>query len=556
MIKKYIIDKIASRLGIPTSAMAYWHAFNKVAGHLSIGLPDVLMALGANNMLRGFLNRFVIPINLDWVWPYWVVQQFDPMSPSFVARGFQITTLNMTNRNWTAIGAINSVKEAVVDQRGLVVPQINGWSVDSWILYKGELYAPSKMPGVTQYPCQDLPIVITEFKVGELTINCEAFVEKVNKEDMIFHRAKIVNGGTQKEKLSFIYSIRPYNIEGLSLIGSIEYKENIFYVNDRVGVYLPAVPDQVLCNTYEQGDVSLFLNKEIKQNLSTKCPIGFATAMAKYDLELESKDTKEVIAYIPIEKKLSFKGLDKLDYEQVITDTIAGWRDRLDNRGMHIQVPDARLQAAFLANRAYMLVFHDGDSITPGPFSYHFFWYRDAAYMINALDKMGFSEEAGQILYTYPKLQKKGHFSSQKGEWDSNGQAIWTMVEHYRFSNDKAYLNKVYPSIVGAMKWIRNNRPISKNPLYSGLHRPGLSAEHFGSNDYYYWDDFWSLAGLREGVRMAEVMGKKGDADLYRKVHAELMASVDRSLLEVAKRFDKPIIPISPSLSRRMDSAA
>ncbi|MFH1428166.1 MAG: hypothetical protein ABIH39_00305 [Candidatus Margulisiibacteriota bacterium] len=557
MFKQYLINKAAGYIGIPNTAMAYWHAFNKVGKGVSMGLPDVLMSLGARNFFRGLLNRFVIPVNLDWVWPYWVIQQYNPLSKSFISRGFQLASLNMARRNWTAIGAINSEKEAIVDQRGLVVPQNNGWSVDFWIYYKDKLYAPSQVDCISQYLCQDLPIVITEFKIGDLVINAEVFVEKVSNEDMIFHRNKIVNMGDSPENVSFIYSIRPYNTEGLSMITSIEYKDQEIIVNEKVGMYLPLAPDEVLCNNYEEGDVSLYLNKKWQQKEAAFCSTGFCTGMVKYNLTVEPKKNKEIKAFIPIERKHSLKGIEKLEYDQTLTECIASWRDRLDNRGMQIQVPDARLQAAFQANRAHLLVFHDGDSITPGPFSYHFFWYRDAAYMINALDKMGFLEEAEQILNTYPHRQRKlGHFCSQSGEWDSNGQAVWTLSEHYRYSNNKQFLKHVYPAIAGAISWIDHNLPQNKNPLFDGLHRPGLSAEHFGSNDYYYWDDFWSLAGIREAIRVANVLEKHRDVKKFQQIYDRLEKSINNSLKEVEKRFDRPMIPISPSPSRRMDSAA
>ena len=37
----------------------------------------------------------------------------------------------------------------------------------------------------------------------------------------------------------------------------------------------------------------------------------------------------------------------------------------------------------------------------------------------------------------------------------------------------------------------------------AGLLPAGFSAEHLGPNDYYYWDDFWGLAGLIAAARLA-----------------------------------------------------
>jgi GH15 family glucan-1,4-alpha-glucosidase len=285
--------------------------------------------------------------------------------------------------------------------------------------------------------------------------------------------------------------------------------------------------------------------------------VGFCTGMARYRLTIAPKSTESVDVFIPMANRTGKAILETLDYDTILTETIAQWRDRLDHRGLQIQVPDPKVQAAFQSNRSYLLVFDDGDSITPGPFSYHYFWYRDAAYMVNALDRMGFHEESRQILLTYPqRSRKEGGFCSQKGEWDSAGQAIWTLIEHYRFTRDADFLEKVYPSIQKGMHWIEKNLFSDKDPLLDGLHAPGLSAEHFGGNDYYYWDNFWSCAGLRDGIFAAESLGKTKDVHHYEAVLRKLQASIDRSLKEVERRIGKPIIPISPSPSRRMDSAA
>lgn len=200
-------------------------------------------------------------------------------------------------------------------------------------------------------------------------------------------------------------------------------------------------------------------------------------------------------------------------------------------------------------------MFYDGETITPGPSTYHAFWFRDATYLINGLDKLGFHKESERILLTYPSRQRQsGFFLSQRGEWDSNGQAIWTLAEHYRLTHNKNFLKKVGSSIARGAKWIaykrRTNMYLAAG--YRGLMPPGLSAEHFGLDDYYYWDDFWSLAGLRDAAFTAQNLGK--DAKNFENAYKQLDASVEESLRYVESRLAKKIMPISPS--RRMDSAA
>ena len=51
----------------------------------------------------------------------------------FIPRAFSITHVNLTHRNWTAIGVPDRDFLPIVDPRGLVTPLWDGWSLDGWI---------------------------------------------------------------------------------------------------------------------------------------------------------------------------------------------------------------------------------------------------------------------------------------------------------------------------------------------------------------------------------------------------------------------------------------
>jgi hypothetical protein len=127
-------------------------------------------------------------------------------------------------------------------------------------------------------------------------------------------------------------------------------------------------------------------------------------------------------------------------------------------------------------------------------------------------------------------------------------------VEHYRLTRDKKFLAENFSIIERGARWVswKAQTNLKGDAGYKGLMPPGLSAEHFGLNDYYYWDDFWSLTGLRDAGFAAETLGKNNQR--YLKDYQKLSESVDTSLQYTEARLSTPIMPISPS--RRMDSAA
>jgi len=63
----------------------------------------------------------------------------------------------------------------------------------------------------------------------------------------------------------------------------------------------------------------------------------------------------------------------------------------------------------------------------------------------------------------------------------------------------------------------RHTKPRSRrsDPALRGLMPAGVSAEHLGPFDYYYWDDFWSLRGLLDGAELLPYIVKSG-RDLFR----------------------------------------
>src|SRR5436309_2447571 len=91
--------------------------------------PIELLRAGMLFHARGLVNTKAIQNNLDWVWPYWVERQFNPADESFIPRAFSFSHINLTHRNWTAVGLPDVPFYPIVDPRGLVTPLYDGCSV-------------------------------------------------------------------------------------------------------------------------------------------------------------------------------------------------------------------------------------------------------------------------------------------------------------------------------------------------------------------------------------------------------------------------------------------
>ncbi len=555
-----LTKNLAGKKGYTSDILDLLGAIGKVGRPADPAFPSEMFPLGAQLYGRGMYTLLAVQPNPDWIWPFFIERQFNPYHKDFVGRGHSIMVLNTTHRNWTAVGVIGSDREAVVDSRGLVTPRYNGWSADVWLLEGDKLFAPSKLDAVSQKNIGKIPAVRTAFAAAGQEVQSDVFAVMVAGKEAVLQKVTVRNTSSAAKNSTLCFSLRPYNPEGLSVVKEVTADEKRIAADRGTAIVLMSKPDAVDCSNEEDGDVALTLGGGMNRR-SAKCRVGLANAVAEYNVSLAPGEEKSFWFVMPMKLRDDAGAwaaeAAKIDPEAAFEKTKREWRERLAGT-MQIEIPDENLQTAFDINKAYLLLLWDGDAITPGPFTYHHFWFRDAAYQVTALEKMGFRSEAERVLATYPGRQRAdGFFISQNGEWDANGQAMWTLLEHYKYTRDKKFLETIWPSLEKGVKWIQQKRMATtrdkSSPVY-GLMPAGLSAEHFGPNDYYYWDDYWCLAGVRAAEEAALELGKDAERRQFHQEHDRYFGHIEASLAWVERKLGRRLLPASPY--RRMNSGA
>ena len=99
---------------------------------------------------------------------------------------------------------------------------------------------------------------------------------------------------------------------------------------------------------------------------------------------------------------------------------------------------------------------------TCSPFNYFDQSYRDISYVILSLDMAGMHDHAEQLLRVYCKevkdvpkgpiwfngkplqlgMLENGQWQTRPGQWDTQGQNIWALVQHYKLSGDRDLAGK------------------------------------------------------------------------------------------------------------------
>jgi hypothetical protein len=532
--------------------------------------PKELLEQGAAIVLSGLNNTMAVQSNPDWIWPHWVERQADPSGEEFIPTAINLIKTNVTCRNWTSIGLEDSPDEAMIDPVGMLTLEPYGWSVFPYVRLDaaqnaGDHFPPRLRPRrqVKQSLMEGTrPCVVTRYDVHPaLDWRCEAMAVRLDGEPLVSYSHVIGNGGSGHLTLRFGLALRPYNPLTIGHINSIHYRDRLWKVNGRPGLLLLEEPDRLVVSDRHHGD-PLLRDVLIAGRTRLKSRSGIACGLAEYLIELPAGETRRIETLGFLGRRHSPLAGSRL--REASIPAVAAARDsrrgelrRAETTGLRLRLPDARLQEAFDAVRGHLHVFDDGTHFSPGTFLYHNHWFRDSAYIALAFENAGMGDRVLPKILAYPGLQMAdGFFRSQKGEWDSNGEALWTMVNHVRLGADPALLDKLFPSMLKGVKWIERMLQAgrgSATPHY-GLLPAGFSAEHFGPNDHYYWDNLWSLAGLEAARWAASRLGRVQDAERITDLLLEYRADVSASMDWTWKKNGQKVLPCSPY--RFPDSAA
>jgi hypothetical protein len=369
------------------------------------------------------------------------------------------------------------------------------------------------------------------------------------------------------------FAVRPFNPEGVAPIRHIEFKQpRQLYVDHCLGLVFAEEPQRVYCSNAQQGDVVNTIRKQVEcgnwksreetdLKHSMSCPVGLANAAVVFEARLVPNVKRSIHSSVALGTKkdlshLQSKSTWRVSFEQRSQRHQARW-DKERSIGAAIELADKRLQKLFDVNVVVLLQLQDGEFISPGPYLYHHFWFRDAAPMVHALDRLGFHRRARQVIDSFPERQNSdGFFRGPDGEWDSNGEALWLIEQHVVLSHPTSWLGHLFPNIQRGTEWIIQKRKQSHDTVttHRGLLPPSLSAEHFGMVDQYYWDSFWGLRGMRSAVALARIIHRREIAERWDREAEMFSKDIRRSLEIVADRLGRNLIPASPS--RPFDESA
>ncbi len=562
----YILDQALKQLRVPAPSRDQFHIASALSDVGGQGFPKELFALSAPVILRGLLNYAILQMKRDWVFPYWVHRQLDPADVSFQPRAQNPLLVNATHRNWTLIGSPHGRHEAIVDPRGLVTPLPREWSLDHWLVVGDRVFYPSLMASVEQSLDSERPAVHTSFECGPVSLTLFSFVEPTQRSlDVLFTEARVHNRADQEVRGTVFVAIRPFNPEGISPIRNVAFPTRRHIdVNGTLAVVFAQDPHWTAVGD-EREDLADRIRRVIESTgrwepfdapSETRCKTGLGHAIAAFDFVLSPGSQHSIHSSIALGHEQALRSLParrqwRISFDRRNQEHVRRWRTERSFGGS-IRLPDASVQRLLDSSVLALLQLHDHDFVSPGPWIYHQFWFRDAAPLLEALDCLSYHKRVRETIGKFTSYQTgEGFFRGPEGEWDSNGEAIWLVVRHAVRTQSSLWLRSMYSSLRAGAEWIIRKRGETDRtrPSQPGLLPPSLSAEHLGTVDQYYWDSLWGLAGLESMATAAGILGKALDAERFRKQAQSFAAEIDRSLAMVVDRIGAELIPATPTRS-------
>jgi hypothetical protein len=279
-----ILKRLARRFHIGDDVLRHLSTFQRLGERFEVEPPSEMLPVGARTVFRALRTRSAAQIRPDWLWPYWLERQLDPERPEFIPRGHLPFSLNVTHRNWTAVGNPHSPWEPIVDPAGLVTPVPDSWSIDWWVRSDDRWHLPSREPEVDQRLLGSAPVVETAMPIpGGRAVQRVYATETAASEFVVVEVENQTDGA-----VDIAFAVRPYNPEGLAVVEEVTLHEDRILVDGELGVLLPERPVVDALSTYHEGDSLhriLAGGEAAGHPRSAEDPAGFAQAAVLYRVE-------------------------------------------------------------------------------------------------------------------------------------------------------------------------------------------------------------------------------------------------------------------------------
>lgn len=469
---------------------------------------------------------------------------------------------------WTITGVNNDVKEALINEDGMVEVDKARFSIEPMIKIGDSLYNWSNVksvqslgfsedksefifvPSVT-WQCNDLKFVTGVTTSGE-----------ANKNSVLDISYSFTNLSDQTKDFEFYLLIRPYQVNpyyqflnltgGVGKINSIKEENGRSIVIDDKVVLSQKKYDSFGAGIFDEGNIVDLVRKgNIPLNKVAFDQCGLANGVLKYSFHLNPGEHTGFFVAVPFYGKKSIDEKQSVEYVfEGLNKATDFWKTKVEHIKFNLPESANRIVNTYRSNIAYILINRDNAGIQPGSRSYERSWIRDGALTSSALLKSGIVKEVKDFIDWYTDHQyengKVPCVVDLRGpdpvpENDSHGEMIYLIREYFNFTRDTTFLRSKNKNVLMAADYIESL--ISERSsdhfkygndsvrAYYGLVTESISHEGYSAKPMHsYWDNFFTLKGLKDAAEIQKILGETENYGRIKKVRDAFKKNLYNSL--------------------------
>ena len=500
--------------------------------------------------------------------------------------GLYPDTMHRRQVYWTVVGLPADCQESLIDENGTIETVARGNTVMPYIRLNGKVLTSSDVIGVTQELEESfLPMPSVTWHFSELTLAVESLIQGTMTDSVNIACYTITNASGRALTGDFLLAIRPIQVNpvwqhgGLSPIREMECVTNAGGMTVRVNEHdqydALTMPDAYGVCPFDEGDIGEYIRLGVLPPTHVLTNNGdYISGALSYRLEIPPGGQRRVLLAMPLHDTLD--GLNHFLHRDTTEPLDPGesfdglreqrrreWLARLGR--VTVELPDRNTVNFLFTQVGCILLNSDGPALNPGPRNYKRVWMRDGALICGALLRMGQNEAVRDFIDWYaaridseglvpPILNNDG--TSYRGigsnnEYDSQGEFIFAVMEYYRFTRDRAFLQRHYDCMLRVLKCTERlrNRTLRSDycagdparARFAGLLPPSISHEGYATPVHSYWDDLFALKGWKDGRAAALELGKRDVADWagsqYAALRGSLQASIEQTICDKGINF-------------------
>ena len=506
------------------------------------------------------------------------------------ARGMYPRGLSGEQSYWTLVGVDGgALHSALMSEDGAVEVGKGGWSIEPMLFDGGTVIDWATVKASQRLLDGYLPVPSVRWQADGLSLETTAFASGAPKDAKLIVRYRLHNDGDHRRTLTMALLVRPFQVNpptqflnmksGISPIHDLDWNDRALTVNGALHLVPLQAPTAFVASPHGAVTLPEQLAKSVPTAISAVSrsatlhdKSGFAQGALIYRLTVPAHASVNLGVVVPdlnaADVPVTF--LPPADASSWLQDqqqqTAAAWREKLNR--VTLQLPPAQQPIADTARStlAQILMSRDGASLQPGTRSYARAWIRDGAMMSEALLRSGHTDAAGEFVNGFaPRQFRTGKVpccvdirgADPVPENDSQGELIFAIAQWWRYSHDRAGLEKLWPHVertVAYMDTLRasertiTNQQEARRALY-GMMPASISHEGYSSKpEHSYWDNFWSLIGYQDAVRLAIALGRTDEAATFAASRDVFQADLKASILLTMQQHHISYIPGSVEL--------